>query len=326
VPRPAQYRLALILLAAFCTPAGAQSDYPSRPVRLIVSVTAGAGPDVAGRVVAEHLGRHWGQQMVVENRPGAGGAIAMRAAGAAAPDGYTLYLPVASNFIALPEMQAKLPYDLARDFVPIGFVGGHPMVIGAAAALGVKTLPDLIALAKKQPGALNVGIASRGSLPHLTAEWLRLAGGAAFTVVHYPGAPQAITDLMGGRIHVVIETLSTFAAAIAAGKLVPLAVATAQRLPRAPDLPTVAETLPGFLAMGWYVMMAPPGTPEPVARKVSADLNTVLAQPEVRARLTEIGNHVEPMSPAALMRFIRGQQQAWKPDLAAIAAAGGGAK
>jgi tripartite-type tricarboxylate transporter receptor subunit TctC len=274
---------------------------------------------VVSRIVAEHLGKRWGQQVVIENRPGAGGAIGVRAAGTSPPDGYTLYMAVASNFIALPEIRAKLPFDLARDFVPIGFVGAHPMVIGASTALGVDTLPRLIALAKKQPGELNIGIATRGSLPHLTAEWLRFASGADFTIVHYPGAPQAITDLMGGRINVVIETLSTFAAAVAAGKLKALAVATAQRLPGAPDLPTVAETFPGFLAMGWFALIAPPGTPEPIARKVSDDLRAVLALQEVKQRLAELGSHIEPMAPGELLRFIRGQQAAWQPVLAEIA-------
>jgi tripartite-type tricarboxylate transporter receptor subunit TctC len=287
-------------------------------VRLIASVGAGTGPDVIGRIVAEHLGRIWGQQVVVENRPGAGGAIGVRAAGTAPPDGYTLYLAVASNFVALPEIQAKLPFDVARDFVPIGFVGGHPMVIGASATLGVGSLRELIALAKTRPGALNVGVASRGSLPHLTAEWLRMAGGADLTIVHYPGAPQALTDLMGGRIDLVIESLSSFAPAIAAGKLKPLAVATAQRLKSAPDLPAVAETLPGFLAMGWFALMAPPRTPEAIARKVSADLRTVLTQPEAVERLTELGAYLEPMSPQALATFIRDQQRAWKPVLTEI--------
>lgn len=311
--------LALTLLVALAAPATPQ-DYPTRPVKMIISITAGAGPDVIARVVGEHLGKLWGQQVVIENRPGAGGAIAVRAAGTSTPDGHTLYVAVASNFLALPEMLAKLPYDVARDFVPIGFVGAHPMVIGASTQLGVSTLPELIALAKQRPGELNIGISTRGSLPHLTAEWLRMAAGIDVTIVHYPGAPQALADLMGGRVHVVIESLSTFAPAIAAGKLKPLAVATAQRIKTAPDLPAVAETLPGFLAMGWFALMAPPGTPELIARKISADLRTVLAQPAAARRLTELGTYLEPMSPDELVSFIRKQQQAWKPVLSEIAA------
>jgi tripartite-type tricarboxylate transporter receptor subunit TctC len=317
--RPARCCLALLLLAALCASASAQ-DYPSRPVKMIISITAGAGPDVVARIVGEHLGRLWGQQVVIENRPGAGGAIAVRAAGTSTPDGYTLYVSVASNFLALPEMLAKLPFDVAREFVPIGFVGAHPMVIGASTELGVETLGELIALAKQRPGELNIGLSTRGSLPHLTAEWLRMAAGIDVTIVHYPGAPQALADLMGGRVHVVIESLSTLAPAISAGKLKALAVATAQRMKSAPDLPAVAETLPGFLAMGWFALMAPPGTAEPIARKVSADLRTVLTRPEAAQRLTELGTYLEPMSPDALVTFIRSQQQAWKPVLTEIAA------
>ena len=216
--------LALALFLAALGSVNAQ-DYPNRPVRMILSVGAGSGPDVIARIVAEHLGRLWTQQVVVENRPGAGGAIGVRAAGTSTPDGYTLYVAVASNFIALPEIQAKLPFDVARDFVPIGFIGGHPMAIGASTGLGVRTLPELIAAAKQRPGEFNVGVATRGSLPHLTAEWLRLAGGIDLTIVHYPGAPQALADLMGGRVQLVIETMSSFAGAISAGRLTTLAVA-----------------------------------------------------------------------------------------------------
>ena len=309
----------IALLPVFGFNAHAQ-DYPNRPVKLILSITAGSGPDVIARIVGEHLGKLWGQQIVVENRPGAGGAIAIRAAGTSAPDGYTLFMAVASSFVALPEMQAKFPFDVARDFVPIGFIAGHPMAICASAALGVSTLPELIALAKKRPGELNFGIALRGSLPHLTAEWLRMAGGIDAAIVHYPGAPQALTDLLGGRVHVVIESLATFTSAIAAGKLKALAVATAQRVKTEPDLPTVAETFPGFLALGWFALMAPPGTPEPIARKVSADLRTVLAMPEVQRRIGELGAQLQPMSGAELLAFIRDQQQAWRPVLAQIVA------
>ena len=272
------------------------------------------------RIVAEHLGELWGQQVIVINQPGAGGAIAdPRRRQRRRLTATRSTCRVASNFIALPEMQAKFPFDVARDFVPIGFVGEHPMVIGASAELGVNTLPELIALAKKRPGELNIGVGNRGSCLHLTAEWLRMAAGIDVTIVHYPGAPQAITDLMGGRVHVVIESLSTFAPRSHAGKLKALAVATAQRLKTAPDLPTVAETLPGFLAMGWFALMAPPGTPEPIARKVCADLRTVLARPGAVARLAELGTYLEPMSPGELLSFIRSQQQAWKPVLTEIA-------
>ena len=168
-------------------PAKAQS-YPTGPVKIIVGVGAGSSADVILRVVADHLARHWGQQVVVLNQPGAGGALAIRAAGPAPPDGATLYIALASNFVALPEMQASLPFDVARDFVPIGYIGEHPMVIAAEPALGVSTLPELIALAKKRPGELNIAAGNRGSILHFTAEWLRSASGIDATLVHYPGA------------------------------------------------------------------------------------------------------------------------------------------
>jgi tripartite-type tricarboxylate transporter receptor subunit TctC len=188
-------------------------------------------------------------------------------------------------------------------------------------ALGVNSLAELIALAKRQPGKINVGVGSpRGFLPHLTAEWLRRASGTHMTMVHYPGAPQAMTDLIGGRVHVTFEALSVFEGSISNGSLKPLAVASDRRLPNMPELPTAAETVPGFIAMGWFALMAPPGTPEAIARKISNDLRTVLARPDLNQRFLELGSYTRPMAPGELIEFIRSQQQLWRPIVAEIAA------
>jgi tripartite-type tricarboxylate transporter receptor subunit TctC len=301
-------------------PAAQAQSYPSGPVKIIVGGGPGASPDVVARVVADHLARHWGQQVVVLNQPGAGGALAIRAAGSAPPDGATLYLALASNFVALPEMQASLPFDVARDFVPIGYVGEHPMLIAASPALGVSTLPELIALAKKRPGELNVAAGNRGSILHFTAEWLRSASGIEATLVHYPGAPQALTDILGGRVHAIVDAASGLAGSISGGSIKALAVASEQRLPTHPGLPTVAETLPGFMAMGWFALMAPPKTPEVIARKVSDDLRTILERPDLKQRFLDLGTYLRPMSPTELADFIADQQRIWKPVIAATAA------
>lgn len=308
-----------VLLASTATGTGAiAGDYPSGPVKMIVSSGAGNAPDVIGRIVADQLARVWGHPVVVVNQPGAGGAIGVRAAGTSKPDGYTLYFAGAANFVALPELQASLPFDVARDFVPIGLAGEQPLIIGASPALGVKSLPELFALAKAKPGELNVGVLSRGGLPHLTGEWLRSASGVDLTIVHYTTTSQALSDVIGGRVHVVIEGLSALLGSLSGGSIKAVAVASAQRLPNMPDLPTVAETLPGFLGIGWFALMAPPRTHQAIAHKVSDDLRTILSRPELKQRYQELGTYVRPMSPGELTNFISAQQQMWKPIIAEV--------
>lgn len=309
-----------LAVAMAALPAAQAQGYPTGPVKMVVGVGAGSSADVILRVVADHLARHWGQQVVVLNQPGAGGALAIRAAGSAPPDGATLYIALASNFVALPETQAGLPFDVARDFVPIGYIGEHPMVVAASPALGVSTLPELIALAKRRPGELNIAAGNRGSILHFSAEWLRSASGIDATLVHYPGAPQALTDVLGGRVHAMVDAASGLAGAISGGSVKALAVASEQRLPTHPGLPTVAETLPGFMAMGWFALMAPPKTPEAIARKASDDLRTILERPELKQRFFDLGTYQRPMSPAELAGFIADQQRIWKPVIAETAA------
>jgi tripartite-type tricarboxylate transporter receptor subunit TctC len=288
-------------------------NYPSGPVKIIIGVGPGSSADVICRLIADHLSRIWGQQVIVFNQPGAGGAIGIRATGTAAPDGGTLYMSLASNYILLPQTQATLPFNVARDFVPIGFVGDQPLVITVAPALGVNTLPELIALAKKKPGELTAAAGLAGSALHLTAEWLKSAAGIDFTVIHYPAVPQGLADLIGGRIQMTIDSISGVAGAWRGGQVKVLAVAAAKRLPNFPDVPTVAETLPGFVASGWLALMAPPKTPEAIARKVSDDLRKVLAQPDVISRMQELGTYPVPMSPSELANFIAEQKRTWQP-------------
>jgi tripartite-type tricarboxylate transporter receptor subunit TctC len=311
------FPLSLVALAVsiVATPAPAQT-FPAGPVKIISSVGAGGGPDVLTRILADQLTQIWGQQVVVFNQPGGAGAVAIRALAASPTDGHTLYMSLASNYIALPDLRSNFPEDVARELVPVGFVGAHPMVLAARHDLGVKTLPEFIALAKQRKGELNIASGNRGSILHLTGEWLRNATGIDVVLVHYASASTAIADVMGGRMHAMIDSMTAMRSAVDSGTLKPLAIATKERQASYPDLPTFAATLPGLEAMGWLALVAPPGTPEPVAKKISDDLRTALARPELKKRFHELGTEINPTTPDELRAFIRQQIEMWRPVIA----------
>ena len=310
---------AFLLLVSLCTPAAAQ-NYPAAPVRLIVTTGAGGAPDVIARIVAERLSKQWAQQVVVTNHPGAAGSIGMKVAGTSPPDGYSLLFALSSSFVALPEIAKDYPYDLVRDFVSIGFVCEQPMAIAVPASLGVNSLAELIEYAKKRPGEINVAVLSRGGIPHLTSEWIKIAAGLDWTSINYPGTPAGLSDVMGGRVQVIMDGLPSLAGAVSGGQLKLLAVGSAKRLPNRPDVPTIAETLPAIpRALGWFALMGPPGTPEPIARKISDDLREVLNDPAVKTRFEEIASYVNPMAPDDLRSYIRSEQALWKPVIEKIA-------
>jgi tripartite-type tricarboxylate transporter receptor subunit TctC len=264
--------LALLLIGT-AIPAQAQSaNFPDHPVRIITDSAPGSSIDVPTRIIAEGLSKIWGQQAVVINQPGAGGAIAAHNAASATPDGYTLEVTAASAFVALPGTADNIPIQVPKDFTPVGYIGGAPMFITAAPWLDVKTLPDLIALAKQKPGDVSYGANGIGRLTHLTGELLQAKAGIKLLMVPYSGGTaQIISDMMGKRIGLVLDAYSGIQGAIDAGNAVPLAVASAQRLAVSPNLPTVAETLPGFEAVGWQVLLAPAGTPDAIVKKANAD-------------------------------------------------------
>jgi tripartite-type tricarboxylate transporter receptor subunit TctC len=311
----------LLFLGIAAVPANAQ-DYPAHPVRLISDSAPGSAIDVNMRIIAEGLSRVWGQQAVLINQPGAGGAIAARAAAAAAPDGYTLFMPAISSFVAVPGAADNLPIQLPRDFTPIGSLGGAPMFITAAPWLGVRTLAELIARAKARPGELAFGTNGPGRLTHLTGELLQSRAGIKLLMVPYSGGTaQVLNDMMGGRIALAFDSYSGIAGAVEAGNARPLAVASNKRMAILPDLPTVAETLPGFQSEGWQVLVAPAGTPDAIVQKVNADLVKAMTDPQVRTRLARLGREDRPMSPAETLAFIQGEQQKWAPILAQITVA-----
>jgi tripartite-type tricarboxylate transporter receptor subunit TctC len=301
--------------------ADAQStSYPSKPVRVISDSAPGSAVDVGLRVIADGLTQHWGQQVLVVNHPGAGGAISARVAMEAAPDGYTLYAPALSVFLAVPGKAPNLPLSLPRDFVPIGLTAEQPMFVGVAPSLGVKTLSELIAMARSRPGAISYAVTGVGRLTHLTGELLQIRAGIKLQMVPYAGgSAQALGDIIGGRIPMIIEGYSGLAGAYQSGALRAIATGAARRLPGFPDVQTISETLPGVVATGWQAVVAPVGTPEAFVRKVSDDLRAVLLKPEINDKLVGRGAYVHPASPAEAEAFVRGQQELWKPALEQLA-------
>jgi tripartite-type tricarboxylate transporter receptor subunit TctC len=307
-------------VAIAASPARAD-DYPSKPIRVISDSAPGGAVDVTFRMIMDRLGKVLGQQIVPVDQPGASGAIAAHAAAEAVPDGYTLFAPAISLFISLPGKAENLPLILPRDFLPVGSLVDQPMFICASAKSGIKTLPDLIARAKAHPGQISFAATGIGRITHLTGLLLQTRAGIKLQVVPYTGGPAAaMTDVIGGRVPLIIEGYSGLAGAIQAHTLNVLAVASRHRLTDFPDLPTVAETFPGFAAGGWQGVVAPLGTPAPDIQKVNEALTKVLAEPDLAKQLAVRGAYVDAMTPAEVDAFIKAQQAQWKPVLQAFEA------
>jgi tripartite-type tricarboxylate transporter receptor subunit TctC len=301
--------------------AAAQDKYPSRPVKIIVPLPAGTSPDVRTRKIAEQLTRTWGQQVVVENRPGAFGVQGVQAALSAPADGYTLLAATVTVYTMLPVRASNPAIDVNRDLVPIGLIAYEGMVVAVSPELGVNTLAGLIALAKREPHKIVIGTLPAGTLPHLTAQLLVERSKAPMTVLPYAtgGSPAAVADLMGGRVHAVIVTPDSSKGAFDSGDLKAVAIATRERSPSLPNLPTVAETVPGLTAVGWVALAAPKGTPDGIVRQLELDLRKALQTPDIRTWLDQIGGHFPPMFSVELARFIEAEQALWWPIVKAAA-------
>ncbi len=313
--------LAGLVIAAAATLAAGADDYPNKPIRIISDSAPGSAVDVTFRMVADRLGQELGQQIVAVAQPGASGAIAAHAASEAVPDGYTLFAPAISLFISLPGKAENLPIILPRDFLAVGSLIDQPMFICASAKSDIKTLPDLIARAKAQPGQISFAATGIGRITHLTGLLLATRADIKLQVVPYTGGPAAaLTDVIAGRVPLIIEGYSGLAGAIQAHTLIPLAVASRHRLAEFPDLPTVAETFPGFAAGGWQGIVAPRGTPPAAIAKINEVLKKVLAEPDLAKQLADRGAYVDAMTPQETTDFINAQQAQWKPVLEAFEA------
>lgn len=323
----AQFRwftLALIVLSlAALTDARAQSDYPNKPVRIVVDSAAGSANDAALRILGDKLSKIWNQQVITLNQPGAGGGISARVASEAPSDGYTLYMPATSPFLALPGapgVAPNLPIELPRDFAAISIVLEQPLYIGASHKSGINTIADVIRMAKEKPGEVSYAATGRGRLTHLTMELLQVRAGVKLQLVPYAGGPaQAMNDVMSGRVPLVLDGYAGLAPAIKGDLIKGLASTALKRPPGFENLPTIAETIPGFFVGAWNVMVAPLGTPEAIIRKVNADLRISLADPEVSARLAANGGYVRHSTPEEMIAFVQNEQKTWRPILQQVA-------
>jgi tripartite-type tricarboxylate transporter receptor subunit TctC len=301
----------------------AQTDYPTKPVRLVVDSAVGSANDATARILADKLGKIWNQQVVVFNQPGAGGAISARVAAQAPNDGYTLYMPATSVFLALPGgpgVAPNLPVELPRDFAAIGFVLQQPIFIAASPKSGIASIPDLIARAKAKPNELSYASTGRGRLTHLTMELLEARADVQLRLVPYPGGPaEAMGDIIADRVDLVLDAYAGLAGAAQSGMIKLLANSSTQRLPGMENLPTVAETLPDFFVGAWNVMVAPIGTPDAIIRKVNADLRTAVEDKEVSAKFAANGAFTRYMTPEDTTAFVQSQQKIWRPILEKVA-------
>jgi len=293
-----------IALTAAALQAHAQS-YPARPVRAIIAFPAGSATDIIGRVIANKVSEIGGQQVVADNRGGAGGSIASAIAAKSAPDGYTLLIN-SNAHVVNPSMFAKLPYDTVKDFVDIMPLVGQPNVMVVNPGSRLKTFGDFLSFARANPGKINFAFAGLGSGTHLNSEKFKLDAKIDFTLVAYKGSADAITDVMGGRVDSYFSPISAGLPFIQAGKLRPLAVTSAKRSSQLPNVPTIAESgVPGFEFRLWFGLWGPRGIPAPVLARIRKDFGAALADATVREKLSTLGNEVIVMTPADFSKFVR---------------------
>ena len=298
--------LALVASIEACAQA-----WPAKPVRLIVSQAAGTSPDIAARLIAERLSRLWSQSLVVENRAGGQNVIGAQAAARAAPDGYTFFFATTAAIVTNPLTFKSLPYDPPRDFDAVGMIAKSPMVVAVGAAVPVKTLAELVALDKSKPNTLSAAHEGPRTFSGMMSQALNLSTGMQVLQVPYNGATPAIQDTIGGRTQIVLLSSAAVAPFIKRGDLKPIAVTVGKRVAGLENVPTLAETYPGFDYAGWFAVLAPAGTPREVVLRFNRDLNLVLADAEVAQRLRDLGLVLEPGTPEALNEFLAAERARW---------------
>jgi tripartite-type tricarboxylate transporter receptor subunit TctC len=284
--------------------------YPSRPVRIIVGAPAGGGIDITARLTGQWLSERFGQQFVIDNRPGAGGNIAAEAVVRATPDGCTLFLATPANAINAT-LYDKLSFDFTRDVAPVGALMRVPLVMVVNPSLAIKTVREFIAYAKANPGKVNMALGGTGGVDHMAGELFRMATGVTMTLVPYRGLAPALADLLGGRVQVTFSSIPAAIEYIRAGKLQALAVTSAVRAEALPDLPTVGEFVPGVEASQWYGLVGPKGTPVEIVDTLNKEINAGLADSKMKARLAELGGMALAGSPADFAKLIADETEKW---------------
>jgi tripartite-type tricarboxylate transporter receptor subunit TctC len=297
----------LIALLLVSGTALAQS-YPSKPIRIVIAQAPGSATDVISRVVGNRLSEALGQPVVIEAKPGAGGALGTEAAARSAPDGYTLFMANNSTHGSNPALYPKLPYDAVKDFAPISLVASVPYVLVVDPSLPANSVAELVALAKSKPGKMNYASAGNGSTHHFCGELLKSSAGLDIQHVPYKGSPPAIAGLLGGEVSMMFANLTDIGAQLKAGKLRALAVTTAKRAPSLPDVPTLAEAgVPGFEIQSWFGLLAPAGTPAPIVARLNTETLKVLGRADVQSTLGAQGLELAPGTPGEFAAHIKSE-------------------
>jgi tripartite-type tricarboxylate transporter receptor subunit TctC len=311
VLRPAR-RIGVCALLALAPSVTLAQTYPAKPIRIIVPWTAGGTADTLARIMAQRLGESLGQQVLADNRPGASGQIGTDLVAKATPDGHTLLLATTAPNSTAPSLYSKLTYDPMKDFAPISLIALTFYVASVNPAVPVKTIAELVKLAKARPGELNFSSPGNGTPNHLSGEMLKTMAGIQMQHIPFKGSAQAIADVIGGQIPLNFENIAVVLPHIKAGKVRPLGVTSAQRNRYLPEVPTIAESgYPGFEAVGWFGLMAPAATPRNVLEKLNADSMRILATPEVSSRILGLGAEVKPTTMAEFEAFNRAQISKW---------------
>ena len=303
--------VAAALVVAATPFAFAQSAYPSKPVRLVVPFPAAGTTDIIARATAQKLSETWGQQVIVDNRPGAAGNIGSELVAKAAPDGYTLLMGTVGTHAINPSLYAKMPYDHVKDFAPVILVAGVPNVLVVNSDLPVKSVPELIAYAKANPGKLNFASSGSGTSIHLSGELFKTMTGVTMTHVPYKGSAPALTDLVGGQVQLMFDNLPSSLAFIKAGKLRALAVTSTTRAPALPDVPTVADFVPGFEASSWFGILAPAGTSPDVVAKINGEVSKWLATSDAKDKMSAQGANIAGGTPEDFAKHIQSETAKW---------------
>ena len=285
--------------------------YPLRPVRMLVSYPPGGPSDLTARLAAPHLSEALGQQFIIDNRGGAGGTLAVGLLTQAAPDGYTLLMSAGGEIVIAPNLRLKLPYDPTKDIIPISRVGSSQLALVVHPSVQAKSVKELVAMAKAKPGSINFASAGAGSTAHLAGEQFKYLAGIDIVHVPYKGAGPALTDVIGGQVQMLISAYSSAFAHIKAGKLRALGVTGTKRIVSAPDLPTIAETVPGYEVLSWYGLHAPKGTPPTIINRLHREMAAMTRKPEMAERLTVLGIEPEGNSPQEFLAQIRVEIAGW---------------